>query len=237
MADVLSRLNFTSKPIEYKYNCLRCGEEKIRLRTEKFIGGDLPVAMRTCDECVKITLEEKETQRRISSWVHICPPLYQNTNRDKLPDEQAKKSYDIIQNYKFSEKGLVVHGITRRGKTRAVWDRIKNGYFNTGISAKYCLGSMFSIMIAESFEEHQTSRLIKEFSDTPILFFDDIGQMIFTERVQECLFTILEMRCAYLRPTIFTMNDIGETLKDKFSGNRGEAFVGRLKEFCEIVKF
>lgn len=190
-----------------------------------------------CEDCRRARKEKETFLMRESRWQEICPPLYLANDREKLPDEEAKKSYDKIQNYIFLERGLVVHGLTRRGKTRAVWERMKKGYMNTGLEPKFAFGGMFSLQIAESFEDHETIKLINSFANAPIVFFDDIGQMIFTERVQECLFTVLETRCSYLRPTVFTMNDIGNTLKDKFSGNRGEAFTSRLKEFCEIIKF
>ena len=232
MKSVQNKFDQKSEVIFDGYICFRCKEKYTIEKRER----DTPRHWEGKELCGKCKFED-EMKLRTARWTAICPPLYQNTDRLKLPDEEARKSYDKIQLHKFQGRGLVVHGLTRRGKTRAIWDRIKIGYMKTGTTPKYCLGSMFSVLISESFEEHQTSKILKDFSETPLLFFDDIGQMIFTERVQECLFTILELRCAYLRPTIFTMNDIGQTLKDKFSGNRGDAFVGRLKEFCEIIKF
>jgi len=219
---------------EYKYTCRECKEEKTISTDRSYLEWQLP---KFCPTCAKIRQEKEINSQRIKRWTEICPPLYLESDRNLLPDESARIAYDKIQDYIFTEKGLVVHGLTRRGKTRAVWQRMKKGFMATGLEPKFSFGGMFSLNISESFEQHETTALVKSFGTAPIVFFDDIGQMIFTERVQECLFTILEMRCAYLRPTVFTMNDIGDTLKAKFSGNRGEAFVSRLKEFCEIIKF
>lgn len=70
-----------------------------------------------------------------------------------------------------------------------------------------------------------------------IIFFDDFGKLKMTERAEVELFGLLDYRFAHMLPVIITTNDDPETLAARVTGHRGPAFIARLREFCQVVRF
>jgi DNA replication protein DnaC len=70
-----------------------------------------------------------------------------------------------------------------------------------------------------------------------VLFFDDLGKVPLTERVEAEFFALIERRMARQLPITVTSNMTGDDLAAKASTDRGRPLIRRLREFCRVVVF
>ncbi len=207
-----------------------------------------------CDDCDEIEhkrqaeeLEKKRIEKLDSLWRMLCPIEYRaDPDLTKLPDKYAVLSFQRVLGWKYNKRGFIAHGLTGRGKTRAVWAMLRQYHF-LGYKIKYFESGAFGYEVSNSFSEMTGREFLQSLMGYDILFFDDFGQEVFTERVQEAALHIIEKRTSNGLPIIFTTNDAGETLETKFatrnqsgqiiSNNRGPAIIRRIREFCENYSF
>lgn len=204
-----------------------------------------------CDPCMTKIEEANETERKIiaasraealarkweARWLDICPPLYRDTDMAKLPAEAAAK-LPAVMAWKFGPRGLLLHGVTKRGKTRTAYlllrrlhfaDRILISAWDTGDWVNEC-----SKRFRSGDGEEWTERQIR----VPLLFLDDIGNEASGERGEGELFRVIKRRGEEMKPIIMTTNKTGINLREKFrEEDRGAALVRRLAEFCECIGF
>ena len=58
-----------------------------------------------------------------------------------------------------------------------------------------------------------------------------------TESFEAAMFAIVDHRLNYNLPVIATLNDTGATLSARMTGDRGEAFIARLREMSDTIHF
>jgi DNA replication protein DnaC len=166
-------------------------------------------------------------------WYEVCWPRYRNTDRAKLPNQEAVTQ---LLTYNYSDRGLFVAGPTRRGKTRAIFLLLRR-LFEEGhrIVALDCLD--FGHRIADLFLNGEGVAWVRSLSKVPMLFMDDIDKGKLTERVESELFGLFERRIANCLPTIISANSSGKALTSRMDPIRGPAFLGRLEEFTDLILF
>lgn len=227
-------------PVTSDPTCRSCGNP---LPT----GPDVEVAQRTirlqatvCDSCADMDEARRKADAqtaRIQQYTAICPAIYQNTNpRDPRLDQALLAK---VMAWQYGPKGLVLFGPTRKGKTRMMWlllrrlwveERIKFIAMTSGEFARGC-GEMYGLS-GEAGREW-FNRLVY----APVLFIDDFGKEKATERVEAELFDVMEHRTSNGRPMLLTTNGVGDTLCAKFTADRGEPIIERIREFCAGVNF
>lgn len=157
------------------------------------------------------------------------PPLFSDTNPDRLADPLGRYAMSW-----FPEgKGLLIHGATRKGKTRTAWF-IANRLFNANpLSFRYLFLSMFDLevrLVAAWGKESWDKEMLK-MTSIPLLFLDDLGKEKMTDRMASVLFALIDQRTQKRLPTIITTNLTGDTLLERFHDKEiGAAFVARLKD-------
>lgn len=177
--------------------------------------------------------ERKEVQfQRRETWEMMCPTIYRQTDRARLPKGPADK----VLAWKYGPKGLVIHGATGRGKTRAAF-LLMERLCMEGRSVEVFHGNRFAHECASQFGQFTGEQWIEDVATKDVVFFDDLGKFKLTERVEAELFGMVETRLAWARPVIATLNLGGDSLAGKLSGDRGEPLVRRLREFCDAVAF
>lgn len=197
-----------------------------------------------CLECTKsyelAGVKAQQNQKKIETaltrserWLRICPPMYSYNNRQRLIDDGKING---LVDWEFGSQGLLFHGPTDTGKTRSIM-LILHDQVMAGKDVRIFFGSQFSRVCHEDFMNGTGPKLIQEIIDTDIVFFDDLGKFKFTERVEAELFSIIEERIIYLRPTMITTNFDGNALADQMSDNRSAPFIRRLRHFSKIVAF
>jgi DNA replication protein DnaC len=186
--------------------------------------GDLPSA-----RCKPCTVKSREDE-----FSKLCPPLYFETEVSRLPVKQ----YEQVKSWKYSSTGLLLRGDTGTGKTRCAWKLIERLMVCDlwRVDCFDCIG--FAHQLARKFrDEESVEDWVAELADRPIVFFDDLGKLKFTERAEVELFGLIERRCANKKPIIATTNDSGDSLAARMTDNRGPAMIRRLREFCQIIDF
>lgn len=214
--------------------CHTCGEEFIYDLPE--ILHWKPVncpACRELEDAERASREQHEIHRqRRDEWRAMCPTIYRQTDRARLP----KAATDKVMAWKYGPKGLVLHGKTGRGKTRAAFLLMERLHME-GRSVAVFHGNAFGHQCSERFGAFEGEAWIDGLACKDVVFFDDLGKFKLTERVEAELFGLVEMRVAWRRPIIATLNLGGDSLAGKLTGDRGEPMVRRLREFCEPVAF
>lgn len=198
------------------------------------LSGLQPTICDKCDLQQQQSAEIQKAQDRLRRWDALCPPLYLDTDADKLPEYQLKR----VIKWQFGPRGLVLHGETRKGKSRCAWLLIRRLILE-GVSVEAMTSDQFARDCAEA---HGTgadvaTEWFARLAGRPVLFIDDLGKFKLTERVEAELFGIFDYRCTHLRPTIFTTNAVGDILAKRMTPDRGAPFVARMREFCEGISF
>lgn len=180
-----------------------------------------------CPDCAK--------GRRTLKFQKICPPLYQKSDVNKLPELQLKKALE----WQFNPRGLILLGDTGKGKSRVAWQLLKRILVSDKPEQPMMWfdSTSFGLEIAKHYRHDDVDVWLNSAAAVPILFFDDLGKLKLTERAEVELFGLIERRTASELPIIVTTNDTGDTLAARMSDNRGPAMIRRLREFCDPIQF
>lgn len=199
----------------------------------------------TCEPCAKAAIEEKaERDRkeregiRLEQWNEICPLVYQNTdpNHEGIDTEAHTKTMQ----YQFKPgKGLVLAGKSRTGKTRSAFALLKREFMK-GKSVKYVLAAEFRLWNAE-ISQYGLKKWQSAVKRPSILFIDDVGKAITGDGrgdyTESQFWAILETRFSHGLPVILTIQQSGDQMRERMSGEVGTAFIERIREFCEQIGF
>jgi DNA replication protein DnaC len=166
-------------------------------------------------------------------WKGICPPLYRDTDPMRLPEVPLQ----TVLAWRYGSQGLLVHGDTGRGKTRAVFQLLRRLHFDEGRKIIRFGANDFGAECSKRFFDGDGSAWIAGLVKADVLFLDDLGKDRFTDRVESALFGLVEGRMSNLRPIIVTTNFFGDALASKMTGDRGQPLVRRLRESCQDVAF
>jgi len=191
----------------------------------------------------RIRLLELRTQ----AWVGICPPLYQNTDAERLAiKRKAPQKFADAMGWSYGPKGLGFFGTTGGGKTRTAYLVLHREHLNGRAVAAMTHTEFTSTAtrLALSDRKGEQQRWLRLMKTVDILFVDDLGKSRFTtasgdaKHGEEALWDIAEHRWSHLLPLFFTCNFAdGNALAGAMSDDKGQAFVRRLREFCTIIPF
>lgn len=167
-------------------------------------------------------------------WNRLCPPAYQKTTVDRLPDP-AKAAQVLAWNY--GPRGLLLHGKTGSGKSRCAW-LLAGKVFSSGKSVKV-LDSMAGFRYGAAFQNggRDAEEWVESFCKCGLLLCDDVFKVKLTDSFEAAIFAITDYRLTHDLPVVATLNDTGQTLASRMSDDRGDAFVRRLKEMCDVIQF
>jgi DNA replication protein DnaC len=156
------------------------------------------------------------------------PALFADTETERLGMLER-----VAQEWTPQGKGLLIHGSTRKGKTRTAWYIANRLWNDNPYKNKYLFLTMFELeaRIAASWGNSTWDKTMLHMTNVPLLFLDDMGKEKMTDRMASCLFALIDQRTMHKRPTIITTNLTGETLLERFHDKEtGAAFVARLKD-------
>lgn len=194
-----------------------------------------------CDPCFNADnqriFKEAEANAKlfdVSGWERLCPPEFQHTEPHRLPS--PSKLQKVLE-WKFGPKGLVLHGPTGAGKSRCLYQLLKREFKES--RRIRILGPDSGYQYAERFSQSPADvlRWIEDKQDVDILALDDVFKVKLTESFEQSLFVIVNFRTERNRPVLVTCQDVGQSLIERMSPDRGAAFVRRLREFCTPVSF
>lgn len=221
-----------------KLICTECSTEFEREVPENY---ERFPTFKICNECVqkrsaKIRAddERKKDAELKARWFTFCPPVFHDTDINRLPF--PKISQKAVA-WECGSRGVILYGKTRSGKTRTAWLMVRK-QFKAG--HQVCvMDSMSGFEYAGVFTDGGQAAMewVKERANCPLLFLDDVFKVKLTESFEAAMFAIIDHRFNYKLPIIVTLNDTGATLSARMSGDRGDAFIARLKEMCDTIHF
>ena len=195
---------------------------------------------RSCDPCISRALGREireEAQDAIKTdLVDIVPPLYRETDLDRLPYRERQ----AVVGWKMKEraKGLWLVGDPGLGKTRCLC-LLLSKLIEQGRSVRAFFHGTFGDELLEVIRSERSYRAWKwKITNAEILAIDDLFASKLTEKVESAIFEILDLRLANYRPTFVTTQLTAKEALHRFSSRkRCEAFYRRIEEFCEVVSF
>jgi hypothetical protein len=192
----------------------------------------------TCNDCLTDEMLQRDGMLRATHHP-LTPSLFRNTDPARL---HAKVRESLEWMPSIDKSGLLLHGTTGVGKSRAVWS-IVNRIWMSGYERNLNLSFMFiamrdlEAMIEKSFDEHNHGEVIKKLCTTPLLVIDDLGKERLTSRMATDLFSVIDERANNTRATVITTNFNGSALLERFQGQdreTGVALIRRLKDYYKI---
>ena len=179
-----------------------------------------------------------KTVRLTRQFNELIPQVFANTDPLRLPQPQLNQA--LAWKYARGGRGLILTGETGRGKTRTIWLRLRKLIIDENFEPRnftWFKDITFGQELGIRYRNNTAEEWLQGLTKVPLLFIDDIGKMKLTDRAESELFGLIDIRCENGKPTIFTTNEIGETMKEMMTDGRGAPLVRRLREFCEQIKF
>ena len=213
-----------------KPKCRDCGEPS---RIREYGEDQIPIFDVFCDACFKAWA--KDADERYRRFLPK-PPKPETPMPDLFADTDPMRMGElgmIAMHWLPLGKGLLIHGTTRKGKTRTAW-YIANRLWNEDkFKNKYLFLTMFELeaRLVASWGKESWDKTMLHMTHIPFLFLDDLGKEKMTDRMASCLFALVDQRTMHKRPTIITTNLTGDTLLERFHDKEtGTAFLARLKD-------
>lgn len=183
-------------------------------------------------------------RQRADYFAHNCPPAYRDFNADHPSIQANRAQIDRILAWQAtSAKGLLATGPSNRGKTRAVFALCRRLLCVEGVDVGiWRAKDFFSALQAEvRFGRDDALDFVKRVAARRVLFIDDFGQEAVQSNREEWamgwFFDLLDRRIGSGLPLLVTTNLTARDLAAGSSDMRDNAFVRRLLDLAEPVKF
>lgn len=214
--------------------CKECGGE---FPASHFKVMSIVIAMKYCEACYQKLTEQRERHdrnERESEFRQICPSEFHVTD---IHDKRINgKAIEEVLKWKLGSKGLLIHGPTRTGKTRAVWMLLRE-QFNRRNGFIWMTAADFCERSSDAAGKGESSEFTDSLLLPSILFIDDVGKGRMTERNAGAFFNVLDKRFNNRKPVIMTMNMSGAELEKRFDGDMAKPLLSRIQEFCDTIQF
>lgn len=233
--------------------------ELVRLQTCPKCGCQHESLFRLCGACsqalhaplMAAEAEKEHThdqQARVQAWLEMCPPDYRSTNWRDHPELSQEcrtlaKTWQLPpRDSRSSERGLLIHGPSGRGKTRAMFEILRRLHFS-GVPCMAVEAVTFAehAVMAASLSAPAKARFdaqdwLRRAKTVRVLFFDDLGKEGGTSMpgFARAFHTLLEHRKAYHLPLLVTTERVGDELAALLGTNYADGIVRRLREMCAI---
>jgi hypothetical protein len=205
--------------------CLSCGRPHTRTIAQPLCPA---CEVNAATERAKATGEAaREALRKLEGrWAALCPILYRQTDRTKLPADAQHALPSIDGWHPKSGRGWTFHGPTGAGKTRLAYLALRRA-FDLEARCDILPAPEIRIKLWQSFES--ANKVLEKAVKPTVLLIDDLGQGAKSEQADEVLLAILERRVASGKPCIVTTQYSPERIIGRFFSHEiGEAIVRRI---------
>lgn len=172
---------------------------------------------------------------RLIIWENLAPLQYRTINPSLLPiPDYLKRVCEISLSDKL---GILLAGTPQQGKTRIIFQRIKDDIINGKRCRVFLPGSFendISRFASDSIAELQ--RYISSLNTYDVILFDDVGKGRLTDRVASELFAVIDSRITLGLTTYITMNESTSSLMNKINDKSlAAAMVERFKRYYHVI--
>jgi DNA replication protein DnaC len=176
---------------------------------------------------------EREKEVRLTRWNELAPEIFKSTDPNKLPNLKA-----FNEALSTPQANLLLHGNTARGKSRCAWELVRLAILKGGRYVRV-LDSTAGIRFASRYSKScsDVEDWLDELCECDLLLLDDVFKNKITEAFEGFIYSIIDQRTIKQKQIIVTCNDTGESLQARLSGDKGEPFIRRLREFCKPIQF
>ena len=224
--------------------CRECGTDvPYKSSVLAFFGNEkrIVVCDRCCDEAEDREKEEKAYKVPLLPLQGLIPQYYLETDFNKLPKQAqtiwryGHENNPPIQQWNPKQsRGIYILGASRTGKTRTLCTLLKRIH-GEGITFKLFEAGQFHASLNDAKRSSFYTRWRDEVISYPVLAIDDLFAEKLTETVQAGLFEIVEQRMGRKLPILITTQvKRSDAIKQFADPRRGEAFLNRLKESCDL---
>lgn len=153
----------------------------------------------------------------------------------RFQNAHISKCDKILENFIYEgidwcqkPKSLLIHGPSGRGKTHLAYCLAREVIRLYGLDqVRWIKSKALDDRILQTFKQYgETSYVIRQFCEEPILFIDDFGVDRSGERTERDYYELIDNRWENMRPTIITTNLTPEAIEK----NYGSRIFSRLKD-------
>jgi len=174
-----------------------------------------------------------------------CPAEFLSYDRAKLPDVGF---FDRVMQWRYQPRGLLLAGKTGCGKTRAAWALARRvfcvDYFENPPNDRYrgchSVAAVDALTLAKyplwlTSDSERAGELAYALESRGLVILDDVFKSRLSPSVEELIFAIVDSRTANRLPTLITLNGNAQQIRDRFSPDRAEPFLRRLRDYFDNV--
>lgn len=215
--------------------CLACGAS---------FTCDFPALSRyvhECPDCIERKTAQSQHRAVVDSaaarrtrWQSVCPHAYLATDPARLP--LPHRLADVLA-WRYSERGLMLHGDTGLGKSRCAWLLMRQEYlaFRSIRVLDCAAGIKYAAKFGDSTKA--AAQWIDDACETDLLLLDDTFKAKLTDSFESALFAIVALRGEAGLPIIVTGNDDPNTLAARMTPDRRGPLIRRLAEMTAPIAF
>ena len=212
--------------------CVDCGQSFPK--AVLFALGGIHYRCRACTEKHTTKAGTEQSRGLIERWKSICPATFQETDKTRLP---RLAIHETVMAWEYGPTGLLLHGLTALGKSRAAWEIVKREFMaGKSFDVLNSFAGLEYASLYASKPEKIHSWLVRK-ANVDLLLLDDVFKVKITDSFEAAVFAIIDRRVENLRPVICTMNDSAETLSARISPDRSGPLLRRLRESCLEIAF
>lgn len=191
-----------------------------------------------CPSCVERFDIYSRRMRDKGLWWAVepfsMPKVYRGTDIALIPCPRMRSVAETWSSW--GDRSLLLHGVTRVGKTRAAWEVIRRWWKQNLKRYHWISMRHLEAEIEQSFEKRSHGKYIDTLVKCNLLFIDDLGKERLTPRMAADLFSIIDGRSCEMRPTIITTNFNSAALRERFDPRdieTAEAIFGRFSDYYD----
>jgi DNA replication protein DnaC len=181
-------------------------------------------------ELARIEFGEDWILENVPKGMSVSDPKHEGIDR---------KAFRLAVSWKFKGKGLVLEGSIRKGKTRAMY-QIAMRFARKGIEPILRTSERLNRDLVTAITKDQSlhEKKLSEYCDCPILFIDDWGKEVVSQRTQSDFFEIITHRTDNEKPIIFTTNLNRDQLISRYPDKvLANSAYERIKETSQWIRF
>ena len=184
------------------------------------------------DRETKARLERNAQIKREITELGFSQVSTEKSSKEFILEPDNKKAHKAIQDWKYSETGILLSGPPGRGKSHLMATFARD-WTGAGMNVVFQNMSLLLALLRRGYDDDRfDDRLRFVSSQVQILILDDLGAEKPTEWGEEKLYMIIDTRLCAKLPLFVTTNCTSKELEAKFHPR----ILSRLKEMCDWVE-